>query len=87
MQREEFITIRAYINKTETTEINNLMMSFKLLKKNRKKSKPKTSRQKEVMKIRVKVNEIEITKLYKESIKSKGGSLKILTRLTNPYTT
>jgi hypothetical protein len=39
------------------------------------------------MKIRVKVNEIEITKLYKESIKSKGGSLKILTRLTNPYTT
>jgi hypothetical protein len=41
MQREEFITIRAYINKTETTEINNLMMSFKLLKKTEKKANPK----------------------------------------------
>jgi hypothetical protein len=33
MQRGEFITVRAYINKTENTEINNLMMHFKLLKK------------------------------------------------------
>jgi hypothetical protein len=47
-------------------------------------TKSQFRRQKEIIKISVNINEIETTKLYKESIKPKVCSLKILTRLTNP---
>jgi hypothetical protein len=59
-------------------------MHLKLLEK-QEQTKPKTSRQREIIKIRAKVNEIKTKKkLYKESVKQKVGCLKRLTRLTNP---
>jgi hypothetical protein len=58
------------------------MMYLKLLEK-QEQIKPQTSRCREIIKIRAKINEIK-TKLYKESMKQKVGSLKRLTRSTNP---
>jgi hypothetical protein len=48
------------------------MIHLKLLEKEEL-TKPKTSRQREVIKIRAKINEIEANKPYKESIKQKAG--------------
>jgi Zn-finger protein len=66
--------------KTETSQINNLMMH---LKKRKKQTKPKTSRQREILKSRQGLMRLKPKKLYKESMKQKVGSLKRLTRLTN----
>jgi hypothetical protein len=67
----QFIAISAYIQKTETFQINNLMIHLKLLEK-QEQTKPQTSRQREIIKIKAKINDIE-TKLYKESMKQKVG--------------
>jgi hypothetical protein len=51
------------------------MLHLKLLEK-QEQAKSKTSRKREIIKIRAKINEIEIKKTYKESMKQKAGSLK-----------
>jgi hypothetical protein len=48
-------------------------LHLKLLEKQQ--AKPKSSRRREIVKIRAEINEIE-TKNYKESMKHKAGSLK-----------
>jgi hypothetical protein len=58
MLRGKFIVICAYIQKTETSQVNNLMMHPKLLEK-QEQTKPQTSRWREIIKIRAKINEIE----------------------------
>jgi hypothetical protein len=65
----------AYIKRTEISQINDLMLHLKLLEK-QKQAKSKTSRKREIIKIRAKINEIETRKPYKESMKQKAGSLK-----------
>jgi hypothetical protein len=50
----------AYIKRTERSQINDLTLKLKLLE-NQEQANPKTSRRKEIIKIRVEVNEIEIT--------------------------
>jgi hypothetical protein len=57
------------------------MMHHKLLEKQQQ-IKPQTSRWREIIKIRAKINEIE-TKLYKELMKQKVDSLKKLAISTN----
>jgi alpha/beta superfamily hydrolase len=49
-----------YIKKTERSQINDLMLCLKLLEK-QKQGKPKTSRKRQIIKIRAEINEIEIT--------------------------
>jgi hypothetical protein len=61
---------------------NSLMIHLQLLEK-QEQVNPKTSRTKEVIKIRAKINEME-TKKYKELIKLKLASLKRYIRLINP---
>jgi hypothetical protein len=51
------------------------MMHFKLLEKHYQ-AKSKTGRQKEMIKIRAGINEIQTKNLYKESMKQKVGFLK-----------
>jgi hypothetical protein len=65
----------AYIKRTERSQINELMLHLKRLEK-QEQAKPKTSRRREIIKIRTEINEIENKKLYKESTKQKAGSLK-----------
>jgi hypothetical protein len=65
----------AYIKKTERSQINDLMIHLKLLKK-QEQANPKTNRR-EIIKIRAEINEIETKKKkYKELMKEKVGSLK-----------
>jgi hypothetical protein len=58
----KFIAISAYIKKTETSQIKNLMMHLKLLEK-QEQIQPQTSRWREIIKIRAEINEIK-TKRY-----------------------
>jgi hypothetical protein len=51
------------------------MLHLKLLE-TQEQANPKTSRRREIIKIRPKINEIETRKPYKESMKLKGCSLK-----------
>jgi hypothetical protein len=72
--RGKFIAMSAYIKRTESSQINNLMLHLKLREK-QEQAKLKTSRR-EIIKIRAEINEIETKKTYKESTKQKAGSLK-----------
>jgi hypothetical protein len=51
----------AYIKKTERSQINDLMLQLKLLEE-QEQTNPKTSRRREIIKIRAKINEIETKK-------------------------
>jgi hypothetical protein len=82
--RGKFIAISAYIKRTERSQIKDLMLHLKVLEKQGQ-AKPKSSRRREIIKVRAKINEIKIKNLYKESMKQKVGSLKKLTTLTNPW--
>jgi hypothetical protein len=55
---------------TKNSEVNNLMMPLKFLEK-QKQTKPQASRQTEIMKIMVKINEIKNKKTIQRSIKQK----------------
>jgi hypothetical protein len=59
--RGKFIAMSAYIKRTERSQINDLMLHLKLLEK-QEQAKPKTSRRREIIKIRAKINEIETKK-------------------------
>jgi hypothetical protein len=76
--RGKFIAMTAYIKRSERSQINDLMLHLKLLEK-QEQVNPKTSRRREIIKIRAEINEIETTittKPYKESMKQKAVSLK-----------
>jgi hypothetical protein len=83
MLRGKFITISAYIKK-QTSQINNLMMHLNLLEK-QEQTKPQTTRWREIINIRAKVNEIETKKTIQRINETKScDSLTRLTRSTSP---
>jgi hypothetical protein len=51
----------AYIKRLERSQINDLMLHLKFLEK-QEQANPKTSRRREIIKIRVEINEIETNK-------------------------
>ena len=61
MLKGKFIAIKAYLKKQEKWQINNLMLHLKQLEKEeeqqQQQKKPKCSRRKEIIKIRVEINE------------------------------
>jgi hypothetical protein len=59
--RGTFIAMSAHIKRTESSQINNLVLHLKLLEK-QEQAKPKTSRSREILKIKAKINEIETKK-------------------------
>jgi hypothetical protein len=68
----------AQIKNTERSQINDLMLHLKLQEK-QEQSKSKTSRRRELIKIRAKIIETENPSkkcIYKESMKQRAGSLK-----------
>jgi hypothetical protein len=56
--RGKFIAISAYIKRTKISQINDLMLHLKLLEK-QEQANSKTSRRREIIKIRAEINEIE----------------------------
>jgi hypothetical protein len=59
--RGKFIAMNAYIKRTERSQINDLMLHLKLLEK-QEQANLKTSRRREIIKIRAEINEIETNK-------------------------
>jgi hypothetical protein len=59
--RGKFIAMCAYIKRTERSQINDLTLELKLIEK-QEQAKFKTSRRKEIIKIRAEINEIETNK-------------------------
>jgi hypothetical protein len=59
--RGKLIAMSANIKKSERSQINDLMVHFKLLEK-QKKANPKTNRRREIIKIRAEINEIDTKK-------------------------
>jgi hypothetical protein len=57
----KFIAMTAYIKRTERSQINDLMVHLKLLEK-QEQADPKTSRRREIIKLRAEINEIETKK-------------------------
>jgi hypothetical protein len=71
--RGKFIAMSAYIKSKKRFQTKVLMLHLKLLEK-QKRVKPKTSKRREIIKIRARINEIETPtppkkKPYKESMK------------------
>jgi hypothetical protein len=65
----------AYIKRTERSQVTDLILQLKLLEK-QEQVNPKTSRRKEIIKIRADIYEIETKKTIKKSMKQKAGSSK-----------
>jgi hypothetical protein len=59
----------AYIKRMERYQINDIMLHLKLLEK-QEQAKPKSSRRRQIIKVRVKINRDQ--KKYKESKKQKA---------------
>ena len=73
---KKFIVIQVYLKKQEKSQINKLNSHLKKLEKDQAKSK--VGRNKEIIKIRLEINEIEtkILKSDRRSMKLRVGSLK-----------
>jgi hypothetical protein len=75
--RGKFIAMSAHIKRAERSQINDLTLQLKHLEK-QEQTNPKTSRRKEIIKIRAEINGIETKKQNKtkckESMKQKAGS-------------
>ena len=69
--RGKFIAVQSYIKKQEKSQINNLTLHLKELEKEEQ-TKPKVSRRKEVIKIRVEINEKERKETIAKINKSKS---------------
>ena len=69
--RGKLIAIKSYLNKQETSQINNLILHLKQLEKEEQK-KPKVSRRKEIVKIRSEINEKELKERIAKINKSKS---------------
>jgi hypothetical protein len=78
-----FIAMSTYIKRSERSQINDLMLHFKLLEK-QEQANPKASRRREIIKIRAEINDIETEKPYKESMKQKAVSLKKINKIERP---
>ena len=65
-----FTMIQIYLWKQEKSQINNLTLHLKQLEKEQ--TKYKASRRKEIVKIRVEINEIDTLKIQKNSMKQKS---------------
>jgi RNA binding exosome subunit len=69
--------MNAYIKNTQRSQINDLILHLKLLDK-QEQAKSKTSRRRDIIKVRAEINQIETKKKKnpKESAKQKTDSLK-----------
>jgi hypothetical protein len=66
-----FIVMSAYIKGTERSQINHLMLHVKFLEKHEQ-ANPKTTRRREIIKIRSEINEIELKNITQRINKTKS---------------
>ena len=81
--RGKFIGIKAYLKKQEKSQLNNLTLHLKDLEKEEQ-TKPKVSRRKETIKIRVEINEIETKKTIPNINKTKSWFFEKINKTDKP---
>ena len=81
--RWKFIAVQSYLNKQEKSQINNLTLHIKELEKEEQ-TKPKVSRRKEIIKIRVEINEIETKKTIAKINKTKSWFFQKINKIDKP---
>ena len=81
--RWKFIAIQAYLKKQEKSQVNSLTLHLKKLEKEEQ-TKPKTSRRKEIIKIRVEINEIETKKTMSKINKTKSSFFEKINKIDKP---
>ena len=81
--RGRFIAIQTYLKKQQKNQINNLTLHLKHLEKEEVK-KPRVSRKKEIIKIRVEINERETKKTIAEINKTKSWFLEKINKIHKP---
>jgi hypothetical protein len=78
----KFIAMSAHTERAESSQINDLMLHLKLLKK-QEQEKPKTSRR-EIIIIRAEINEIETKKSIQKIIKTKSWFFEKINKIDKP---
>ena len=78
----EIYSLNAYIEKEERSQINNLTFYLREVEKEDQ-TKPKANKRKEIIKIGTEINTIENRKITEQIKKTKFGSLKRSTKMTN----
>jgi hypothetical protein len=73
----------AYIKRTEISQINDITLYLKLVEKTEQ-AKPKTSRRREIIKIRAEINEIEIKKFIQRINKTKSLLFENINKINKP---
>jgi hypothetical protein len=73
----------AYIKSTERSQITNLVLHLKLLEK-QEQTRHKTSRRKEIIKMRAKINEIKTKRSIQETNKTKSWFFKKINKSDKP---
>jgi DNA anti-recombination protein RmuC len=81
--RGKFIAMSEYIKKAEISQINDLMIHIKLLKK-QKQANPKTSRRRKIIKIRAEINEIETKKTKQRINETKSWFFEKIKKIDRP---
>ena len=81
--RGKFITIQSHLKKQEKSQINNLILHSKQLKREEQR-KPKVSRRKEIIKIRAEINEIEMRKTTAKINKTKSWFYEKINKIDKP---
>jgi hypothetical protein len=75
--------MRAYIKKTERSQINDLMIHLKLLEK-QEQANPKTNRRRKIIKIRAEINEIETKKTIERINETKSWFFEKIKKIDRP---
>ena len=83
MLRGRFIATQAYLKKQEKNQINNLSLHLKQLEKGEMKN-PRVSRRKDIIKIRVEINEKETKETIAKINKAKSWFFEKMNKIDKP---
>ena len=81
--RGKFLAIQSYLKKQEKSQINNLILHLKQLEKEEQ-TKPRVSRRKEILKIRLEINEIETKKTIAKISETKSWFFEKVNKIDKP---
>ena len=81
--RGKFIAIQSYLQKQETSQVNNLNLHLKQLDKEEQEN-PKVSRRKEIIKIRSEINEKEMKETIAKINKTKSWLFEKINKIDKP---
>ena len=81
--RGKFIAIQAYLKKTETFQINNLTLQLQELEEQQQ-TKARVRRRKEIIKIRVELNDVETKRTIQRVNKSRSWFFEKLNKIDKP---